>query len=248
MMVKDLNYKVVFSFMREWLKFEETDNLSEMEFVHFAVKNKAPFEVVQYLCELFPSSVGSKGKHDGYTPLMHALEGEKDLRTIKCVSTMNIEYLGDYDPERNYFNAHSLAVEKYMGGEEWVDTNMTMFRLENNDPTLTTLIIGDTFYDMERYEEKSIEDILHAVYEHDHLRELIFAVDRRGGDIWYTGDGGGFSALVDILSHKTSIQYILFRTSEYFLVKISELLSHCPQLKRLHIHYDGWGTCTTQGF
>ena len=110
-------YNVVLAFVDEWLKFELIKTLSDMEFVHHAVKNKAPLKVISYLSSMFPYSLEKKGKKDGYTPLMYALEGEHDMDVIECVSYSYLDYVGDYDRSREYFNSHRFIVDEYIGPE-----------------------------------------------------------------------------------------------------------------------------------
>ena len=60
-----------------------------------------------------------------------------------------------------------------------------MFCLEHNDPTLTTLVIGDTFKYMNLRQGTSMTDVLNALYMHDHVRELIMAWDDDDMHLWW---------------------------------------------------------------
>ena len=91
-----------------------------------------------------------------------------------------------------------------------------MFRLEHNDPTLTTLVIGDTFKYMNLRQGTSMMDVLNALYMHDHVRELIMAWDDEDSHLWWE-DGPAGEAMIAILRDKPLINSIIISTSTYGL-------------------------------
>jgi hypothetical protein len=224
-------YKAVVAFIDGWLQFESEENLSQMEFLHFAVKNKAPFDVIYYLTCKCPSSTWTKGKKCGYTPLMYALEGEQDMSVIKCVSYSSDDYVGDYDRTREHFYSHRKTIHYTIGQDSFIDSEMTMFRLEHNDPMLTTLVLGDRFHLMDEEQGTSLMEVLHALYMNDHVTNLLFAYDDDEDDPWWAV-GPSAEAIRAILRDKSQIEYIAIRSSTECFSVFSYLLQQCPQLKR----------------
>jgi hypothetical protein len=161
---------------------------------------------------------------------MYALKAQRHVDVIQCVSHSPYNYIGDYGSNK--------AVEQYLGNEELIHKETAMFHLEHNDPTLTSLVIGDCFNSMNGRFHSALFDVLDAIYSHQHLTELIFAWDDVNSNLWR--EGIGWDALITVLCDKTPITLIEVRTSIADLTPIGDLLQHCPQLKSVKIAYDGY--------
>jgi hypothetical protein len=170
---------------------------------------------------------------------MYALEAAHDLDVIQCVSYSRVEYVGDYE-SRAFPNSHSSnnAADQFIGDERLIDSDMAMFRLDHNDPTLTSLVIADSFYSMEERYGTPMMDVLNAVYMHPHLTEIIFAWDDFESPLWREDEMAN-DALCLILRDKPLITNIAIRTSMPDFGRVGALLRHCPQLKSVFFAYDG---------
>jgi hypothetical protein len=185
--------------------------------------------------------------YKGYTPFMITLWNKLDKDIIKLLSYSNIDAIGDFHQEND--SAKVTIINEHFGDESFIDSKMTIFRLEHKDPTLNCLVMGDLFHCIHPIEsdgsfnsshyERIVMDVLDAVESHPHLKELLLAVDHPDSILWRAGNAR--NALISVLCDLPSTTAISIRTSIPHLGMVGKMMQHCPQLKFLSIHYYGCG-------
>jgi hypothetical protein len=239
-------FYVISTFVSHWLLLEDLQSLTEMQLVHLACVHNAPFDVIRYLSSLFPESLTMRNDK-GYTPFMLALEDQLNDNIINLLSYSNFDAIGDFDHSEGY--AKNAIIDEHFGHSWNIDSDMTMFRLQHKDPSLNSLVIGDSFHCMlttesdgsfdSSYYERTVMDVLDTVPSLPHLEELILAVDDVDSILWT--EGNARNALISVLRDLPSTICITIRSGMRSLVPVAEIINHCQHLKFFTIYNDGYG-------
>jgi hypothetical protein len=147
----------------------------------------------------------------------------------------------------------NAIIDTFFGDESFIDSEMTMFRLEHKDPTLNCLVLGDLFHCIHptesdnlfnsSHQEKTVMDLLDAVQSRPYLEELVLAVDHGDSILWTEGDA--HNALFSVMRDLPSAITIMIQIGMQRLDPVAEMMNHCQHVKYLTIHYDG---CRFSGY
>jgi hypothetical protein len=146
-------------------------------------------------------------------------------------SLPHCEYIGDFNPDW----PSSRALSKYRDEEESINIERAMFRLEQNDSSLTTVIISDSFISMGGHGNTAMFDVLQAIYSHNHIRQLCLVWSDISSTLW--NHNIGRPALTQVLHDNTSITNVKVITFQENISTLGDVLQHCQQLTTLHIEY-----------
>jgi hypothetical protein len=239
--VNDAPYKVIKTFVDNWEDLENLESMDEVTFLHWACFFDSPLDVTRLLSSTFPLSKRFHSYDHGYNPLMYALSLARPSDVIECMSYSSVEYIGDYqkysfmrdDSPFHAGNCQFYLVHLYLQDRNCNQT--ALFRLRHNDPTLTRIILGDSF----RSVDGSFFDSLHS---HQYLTELFLAWDDEDSNLWSEGQFAN-NCLITLLRDKKTITTVEVRTSTRDLTPIGDVLQHCPQLRCVRIAHSGsYGT------
>jgi hypothetical protein len=179
---------------------------------------------------------------------MLALSKKLDKDILYILDNSDLCTIGDFNA---LATAKNKVVKVYFEHDyKRIDSEKTLFRLEDKDPTLKCLALADLFhllypdkgdgsFDHSEH-EKRVMDILDAVKSFPHLQELILVVDKYKSILWR--ERNARNALFSVMCNLPSKVVITIRVAISIggsVNHVEEMLKYCPKLKYLTICFNG---------